>query len=49
MSLANRLDRRTFLLRGLAPFPVAILAAGCRSMQFARVMMPGEDAMIGSH
>ena len=49
MSLANQLDRRTFLLRGLASVPLAFLAGGCRTMQFARVMMPGEDAMIGSH
>jgi len=48
----GRLDRRTFLRRGLKPLPLAVLAtaaAGCRSMQFARVMAPGEDGMIGSH
>lgn len=49
MSLANRTDRRTFLLRRLAPLPLAVLAAGCRSVQFARVMMPGEGGMTGSH
>lgn len=48
----GRLDRRTFLRRGLKPLQLAVLAtaaAGCRSMQFARVMAPGEDGMIGSH
>lgn len=49
MNTANRPSRRTFLLQGLAPFPLGMLAAGCRSLQFARVTMPGEDAMIGSH
>ncbi|MFM8703670.1 MAG: penicillin-binding protein activator LpoB [Planctomycetia bacterium] len=49
MGLANRSNRRTFLVHGLAPSTLALVAAGCRSMQFARVMMPGEDAMIGSH
>jgi hypothetical protein len=45
-----RLDRRSFIRWGLAPLAIpALAAAGCRSMQFARVMMPGEDAMIGSH
>ena len=43
-------DRRTFLRRGLAPLSIlAAGATGCRSMQFARVMMPGEEGMIGSH
>ena len=48
----GRLDRRAFLRRGLTPLPLALLgttAAGCRSMQFARVMTPGEEGMIGSH
>jgi hypothetical protein len=36
---------------GSAPVVAALAAGltGCRTMQFARVMMPGEDAMIGSH
>jgi len=56
MSLADRpheparLGRRAFLRYGFVPLAFPVLAAsGCRSMQFARVMMPGEDAMIGSH
>ena len=56
MSLADRphdtarLGRRAFLHFGVASLAMPVLAAsGCRSMQFARVMMPGEDAMIGSH
>ena len=51
MSRAVRVDRRTFLRCGLAPLPVAAVLAGsgCRSLQFARVMMPGEKGMAGSH
>jgi len=56
MSLADRpheparLGRRAFLRSGFVPLAFPVLAAsGCRSMQFARVMMQGEDAMIGSH
>jgi len=52
MSLVPRRSRRSFLLRGLGSLPLAVCAGtavGCRSMQFARVMTPGEDAMIGSH
>ena len=56
MSLADRphdparLGRRAFFRFGVASLAMpALAAAGCRSMQFARVMMPGEDAMIGSH
>ena len=49
MGRVNRSNRRTFVVQGLVASPLALLAAGCRSMQFARVMMPGEDAMIGSH
>ena len=46
----TRLGRRGFLRCGLAPLALPVLAAaGCRSVQFARVMKPGEDAMIGSH
>jgi hypothetical protein len=45
-----RLGRRGFLRCGLASLALPVLAAaGCRSVQFARVMKPGEDAMIGSH
>jgi len=56
MSLADRphdparMGRRAFFRFGVASLAMPALAAsGCRSMQFARVMMPGEDAMIGSH
>jgi len=39
--------RRQFL--GLACGSAAALAFGCRQKQFARVMKPGEDQMVGSH
>jgi hypothetical protein len=44
------MDRRTFLLRvcGLLPAAVAVVS-GCRATQFARVIQPGDDTMIGSH
>jgi hypothetical protein len=46
----SRVDRRQFFRRSLAVVPVAIGAAGgCRTTQFARVMLPGEAGMIGSH
>ncbi len=38
--------RRTMFLVVLA---VAVLAAGCRSKQYARVIEPGEKEMVGSH
>ncbi len=47
-----RMDRRSFFLRGIVQLPLPLLAlgaAGCRSMQFARLMTPGEEGMIGSH
>lgn len=40
--------RRTFLVRVCFATSAAI-AAGCRSVQFARVMTPGEEGMMGSH
>ena len=47
------MDRRTFLLRALAHLPAAAvvaLGAGCRGQrQFARIMQPGEQPMMGSH
>jgi hypothetical protein len=39
--------RRQFL--GLSCASAAALAFGCRQKQFARVMKPGEDQMVGSH
>ena len=50
--------RRDALLRLLAAPPaiavlpslaIAAVASGCRSVQYARIMTPGEDGMTGSH
>jgi hypothetical protein len=45
------MDRRQFLFRACRTAPAAVLAlaGGCRATQFARVIQPGEDTMIGSH
>ena len=43
------MDRRTFLLRVCGLLPAVAVASGCRATQFARVIQPGEDTMIGSH
>jgi len=43
------MDRRTFMLRVCGLLPAVAVASGCRATQFARVIQPGEDAMIGSH
>ena len=46
----SRVDSRQFLRRALTVVPVAVGAAsGCRTTQFARVMLPGEAGMVGSH
>jgi len=48
----SRMGSRRFFLRGLVQLPLPLLAAGaagCRSVQFARLMTPGEEGMIGSH
>jgi len=37
------MDRRRFLVS------TALVACGCRSAQFARIVQPGDDLMIGSH
>ena len=43
------MDRRTFLIRVRGLLPAVAVASGCRATQFARVIQPGEDTMIGSH
>ncbi len=44
------MHRRDVLLRLLAVTPaLAPLSSGCRSVQFARIMSPGEEGMMGSH
>ena len=44
------MHRRDALLRILAASPAgAAIAGGCRSVQFARIMTPGEEGMMGSH
>jgi hypothetical protein len=43
------MDRRTFLIRVRGLLPAVAVASGCRTTQFARVIQPGEDTMIGSH
>jgi hypothetical protein len=44
------MDRRQFLRRTCQTLPAFIgFASGCRTTQFARVIQPGEDTMIGSH
>jgi hypothetical protein len=44
------MHRRDALLRLLAASPaITVIAGGCRSVQFARIMAPGEEGMMGSH
>lgn len=46
------MDRRQFLTSVFCTLPaITILGglAGCRATQFARVIQPGEDTMMGSH
>lgn len=44
------MNRRQFLLHTCQTLPAIIgFSAGCRATQFARVIQPGEDTMIGSH
>ena len=46
------MNRRHFVhetLRSIAVPAMAGLVTGCRSMQFARIVKPGDDQMVGSH
>jgi hypothetical protein len=46
------MDRRSFLHALLRFVPAAsglAVASGCRTAQFARIVKPGDDLMIGSH
>jgi hypothetical protein len=45
-------QRRSFIRQALGSFATvgaAGLTTGCRSMQFSRIVKPGEDQMVGSH